>query len=356
MELFFCLHSEIEMKKIVIHKAGDYSQLKIEEHPTPVPAENEVLIKVHFAGVNYADIVVRWGLYKSAKEFVGWPVTPGFEVSGIVEATGKNVTKFKTGEKVFAVTRFGGYTSHLIASEDLVFHLPQNLTMEQAAGFPAVYLTAYHALFQNVVIPSKARVLIHSAAGGVGSALLQLCRTKNFETTAVVGSSHKVAHVKALGASHVIDKSTQPLWREAERISPEGYDVILDANGAETLQESYNHLASSGKLLCYGFHTMLPKVGGRVNYWKLLRTYFKTPRFNPLDMTNANKSVVAFNLSYLFDKKELFIEAVQHLLRLLEAGEIEGPQTTVYDFENVALAHKALESGKTTGKIILRLK
>jgi len=340
----------------MIHKPGDYSVLKIEEFPDPVPAENEVLINVHFAGVNYADIVVRWGLYKSAKEFVGWPITPGFEVSGIVERVGSNVTRFKPGEKVFGVTRFGGYTSHLCVAEDLVFHLPQNLSLEQAAGFPAVYLTAYHALFQNIVIPTRAKILIHSAGGGVGSAFVQLAKWKGCEVTGIVGSSHKVDFVKSLGADFVIDKSSQNLWKEVERISPAGFDVIADANGAETLKYSYKHLASSGKLLVYGFHTMMPKQGGKIDWIKLIRMYLKTPRFNPLDMTSDNKSVIAFNLSYLFDKKELFIEATRYLISLIESGNIKGPLTTVYDFAKVDEAHKALESGKTTGKIILSLK
>lgn len=343
------------MKKIVIHRPGSYDVLKLEEQPTPSPNADEVLIAVKFIGVNYADIVVRWGLYKSAKEFVGWPITPGFEVSGVVESVGCNVAKFKPGDQVFAVTRFGGYTSHLCAQEELVFHLPKNLTLEAAAGFSAVFLTAYHALFQNIVIPNKVRVLIHSAAGGVGSALVQLCRWKKYDVTGVVGSSHKVNFVKSLGAQHVIDKSTQDLWYEARSISPQGYDVIADANGAETLKESYHHLASSGKLLVYGFHTMMPKEGGKVDWFKLIRTYLKTPRFSPLEMTSDNKSVIAFNLSYLFDKKDMFIEAMNQLILLIESGAIKGPSTTVFDFVSVGEAHKLLESGKSTGKIVLKL-
>lgn len=342
------------MKKIVIHAPGNYEQLKVEEFPTPDPKENEILIKVAYVGINYADILIRWGVYKSAKDFVGWPITPGFEISGIVEKVGSKIKNYKAGDKVFAVTRFGGYTTHLVVEEDFVFHMPKNLSLEQGAAFPAVYLTAYHALLQNVVIRKGAKVLIHSAGGGVGSALLQLSRHLKFETTAIVGSSHKVEFVKKLGANHVIDKSKQNLWKEAEKISPVGYDVILDANGASTLKDSYMHLAPSGKLLCYGFHSMLPKTGGKLNYPQLAWTFLKTPRFNPLDMTDKNKSLVTFNLSYLFDKKDMFTEAVMHMVKLIEAGEIEGPKTTVFDFEKVGEAHKALESGQTTGKIVLK--
>lgn len=342
------------MKKIVIHKAGDYRELKIEEFETPLPQDDEVLIKVDSIGINYADICIRWGIYASAKEYVGWPITPGFEVSGVIIAIGKNVTNFKEGDLVFGVTRFGGYATHIALKSDFVYPLPKNLTLEQAAAFPAVYLTAYHALFQNIVIRKGAKILIHSCAGGVGSALLQLSRVMNLETTGVVGSSHKVEEAKRLGANHVIDKSTMDLWREAEKISPRGYDVILDANGAETLKASYEHLAPMGKLISYGFHSMLPKSGGKLDYLKLIKTYLKTPRFNPLEMTSANKSVITFNLSYLFEEIDLFREGVSHLIDLIESGKITGPQVTSFPFEKVADAHKALESGQTTGKLILK--
>lgn len=343
------------MKKIVIHSPGNYNKLQMEEYPDPVlKTDNDVLIEVKFIGVNYADVVIRWGLYRSAKEFVGWPVTPGFEVSGIVKSLGKNVLNLQVGDAVLGITCFGGYATQIVLNSEFVFKVPENLSLDQAAAFPAVYLTAYHALFQNIVIRKNARVLIHSAAGGVGSALLELCRIKDFETTAVVGQSHKAPVAAKLGAHHVIDKSTQNLWREAKKISPNGFDVILDANGAETLKESYNHLAPMGKLICYGFHSMLPKKGGRVNWPKLIWAYIKTPRFNPLDMTNQNKSLITFNLSYLFDQKDIFTEAMHELLNLIESGHIKGPQTTVINFDDVALAHKSLESGKTTGKIVLK--
>jgi NADPH:quinone reductase-like Zn-dependent oxidoreductase len=342
------------MKKIVIHGPGDYRKLKIEEHSVSETKDNEVLIKVSFIGINYADILIRWGVYSSAKEYVGWPITPGFEVSGVVEKVGSKVTHVKVGDKVFGVTRFGGYSTQINIQEDFVFPVPKNLTMEQAAAFPSVYLTAFHALFQNIVIRPHSKILIHSCAGGVGSALLQLCRHYNFETTGIVGSTHKIENAKAWGANHVIDKSTQNLWREAEIISPSGYDVILDANGAETLKESFNHLAPCGKLICYGFHSMFKKQGGKLNYMKLIKTYLQTPRFNPLDMTAQNKSLVTFNLSYLFDKKDIFEEGINNIITLFENGSIQGPLVTVFPFEKVAEAHSALESGKTTGKIVLK--
>tara|TARA_R110000868_G_scaffold72133_5_gene210410 strand:+ start:3749 stop:4774 length:1026 start_codon:yes stop_codon:yes gene_type:complete len=340
------------MQKVVIHSPGGYEKLCLEEHSSPKCEEGSVKVKVAFAGINYADITVRWGIYESAKKFIGWPITPGFEYSGTVLESKSE--KFKPGDEVFGITLFGGYASEIVAPEHQLYHKPQSLSFSQAAAFPAVFMTAYHALFQNIVIRPGMKVMIHSAAGGVGSSLVQLCKQAKLEVTAVVGRSAKVDLVKELGADFVIDKSSERLWQKARQICPEGYDIILDANGVETLGDSYKNLRPTGKLICYGFHTMLPKQGGRINWLKLAINFLKTPRFSPLKMTTDNKSVVTFNLSFLFDRMDLLGEAMQAMLPMLERGEIKVAKVSEYEAKNVGQAHADLESGKTVGKLVLK--
>jgi NADPH:quinone reductase-like Zn-dependent oxidoreductase len=160
--------------------------------------------------------------------------------------------------------------------------------------------------------------------------------------------------VYQLGADAVIDKSTQPLWDEAKRLCPGGYDLIFDANGPETLAQSYAHLKPTGKLLVYGFHTLLPKRGGRINYLKAALGMLRMPRFNPLSMTTENKGVVAFNLSLLFGRTDLLHPAVNDLTGWVEAGRIQVPKISSFALADVAQAHRALESGETVGKLVLR--
>lgn len=339
------------MRKVVIHSAGGYEKLKIEEYPSPIAKVGQVKVQVKAAGINYADITVRWGLYESAKKFIGWPITPGFEFSGIVLESHDD--KFKVGDKVFGITLFGGYASEIVIPAHQLYHLPASMNFSEAAGFPAVFMTAYHTLFQNIVVRPEMNVLIHSAAGGVGSSLVQLAKVFGMKVVGVVGSSHKVDIVRKLGADEVIDKSSQDLWAKANEICPEGYDVILDANGVETLGDSYKHLRPTGKLICYGFHTMMPKTGGRINWFKLALNWLKTPRFNPLDMTTSNKSVVTFNLSFLFDRMDLLGEAMEKMMPWLEEGKIKVAKVNEYKVEDVGLAHADLESGKTIGKLVL---
>jgi synaptic vesicle membrane protein VAT-1 len=342
------------MKKIVIHKPGSYQQLQIEEFTLAPPGPDEVLIETKACGINFADCCVRMGVYSSAKKYVGWPITPGFEVSGLIKAIGSNVTSLFVGQRVVAITRFGGYTSHLNVPAAQVFSLPESLSEEQGAAIPAVFLTAYYAMHELAHPRKGSCLLIHSAAGGVGSALVQLGKLAQCTVVGVVGSSHKIEAVKSLNADDVIDKSTHPLWSAAEEISPSGFDAIFDANGPETLKQSYEHLSPGGKLVVYGFHTMLSKGSGRVNWLKALWGYLKTPCFNPLNMTGDNHSVLAFNLSYLFDQNDRIQESMHHILALFDKGLLTPPAFTAYPMEQVQDAHRALESGQTVGKLVLK--
>jgi NADPH:quinone reductase-like Zn-dependent oxidoreductase len=341
------------MRKIVIAKAGSYDRLKLEEAPSLVADAGEVVIDVKAIGVNYADCMVRMGLYESAKEFVGWPITPGFEVAGVVKSLGAGVTDLAVGDRVFAVTLFHGYATEVKVARAYAFRMPATLSFEQAAGFPSVFLTAWFALHELAHPRRGSKILVHSAAGGVGGCLVQLAKRAGCEVTGVVGSSHKVDAVRAHGADHVIDKSTEDLWAEAERLAPEGWDVICDANGVATLKHSYEHLRRAGKLVIYGFHTMIPKTGGKPNWLKLAADYLRTPRFNPLDLTMHSKSLLSFNLSYLYDRTDVLVEAMAELLGWLEDGSIEAPPVTTYALADCAEAHKAIESGQTTGKLVL---
>jgi NADPH:quinone reductase-like Zn-dependent oxidoreductase len=340
-------------RKVVIPRPGGYERLTLEPLVIPTPKAGEVVVATEAIGVNYADCVIRMGLYASAKEFVGWPITPGFEFAGTVTAVGEGVTEFAPGAKVFGVTLFGGYSTHVVVPRHQLYPLPSRLEPMQAAGFPAVFLTAYYALFELAHPRAGANILVHSAAGGVGSALVQLGRVAGCRVVGVVGSSHKVEAASAMGADVVIDKSREDLWKAAERAAPKGYDVVLDANGVTTLGQSYAHLASPGKLVIYGFHSMLPRQGGRPNWLKLAWDWLRTPRYNPLTLTNDNTSVLAFNLSYLIEQRDILTEAMARLVAWVEEGKLVAPPVTRFPLDQVADAHRAIESGTTVGKLVL---
>jgi len=341
------------VRKVVIHKAGGFDRLEVEEHPSPTVGPGEVRIDVAAIGVNFADCIVRMGLYSSAREYVGWPITPGFEVAGTIAALGEGVDGMKVGDEVMAVTRFGGYATELVVPAFQVLPRPASLSMEETAAFPTVHLTAWYALRELANTRSGTTILVHSAAGGVGGALVQIGKIIGCKVAGVVGRSHKKDLVRELGADWVIDKSAQDLWQQAERIAPNGYDVVLDANGVDTLRQSYKHMAPGGRLVVYGFHTMFAPGKGKPPWVKMAAGLVRTPLFSPLTMTNDNKSVLAFNLSYLFDKMDLFQEAMGELISWIEAGKLRSPPVTAFAFDDVASAHRAIESGQTVGKLVL---
>lgn len=341
------------MHKIVIHRPGGYEQLKYEECRDPTPGRGEVLIEAAAIGVNYADCCVRFGVYDSAKKYVGWPITPGFELAGTIKQLAPGVSNLSIGQQVFALVRFGAYATHVAAPASQVFPLPRGFSLQEAGGFATVFLTAYHTLHQCVQLRRGMTVLIHSAAGGVGSALVQLARIADCRTIGVVGSSHKVDYVKQLGCDVVIDKSREDLWRAVEAAAPNGVDIACDAVGPATLKESYRHLRPTGRLITYGFSSMLPNSGGRFSYLRGLWGLLKLPRFNPLNMVGENKGVIGFNLSFLFDRHDLLGEAMSRLLGWADEGKIRPRPITTYPLADVAQAHQAIESGQTTGKLVL---
>ncbi len=343
------------MQQVVINKPGGYRQLAIETAPDPVPADDEVLVDVQAAGINFADCVTRMGLYSSAKHYVGYPITPGFEAAGRVLDCGSQVNAFKPGDSVFAVSRFHAQATRLAVPAHQVFHLPHTLTIEQAAALPATALTAWFALFELAHVRAGQHLLVHSAAGGVGMMLVQMGKLAGCTVTGVVGAAHKVATVERAGADHIIDKSGTDLWPGAAAFAPDGFDVICDANGITTLRGSYRHLAPTGKLVVYGFHGMLRTRDGRPRRLRLALDYLRTPRFSPFDLTTRNRSVLGFNLSYLFERQDLLTQGMGEILAWLHAGQLQPPVVTPYLLQDVERAHRDLESGQTRGKLVLTM-
>ncbi|MCA9710423.1 MAG: zinc-binding dehydrogenase [Myxococcales bacterium] len=341
------------MKAIVIDKPGGYDRLVLRERPRPPLPAGHVRVAAAACGVNYADCIVRMGLYSSAREYVGWPITPGFEVAGTVAECGEGID-LREGDEVLAVTRFGGYASEVVVPRHQVFRRPRGWSVDEAAALPAVGLTAWYALLELCRPRPGAKLLVHSAAGGVGGVLVQLGRHLGCEVAGVVGSPHKVEQARALGAHVVIDRSCEPLWARAEAFAPEGFDAIFDANGVATLRGSYRHMAPTGRLVVYGFASMLPRAGQRRSWLRLAWHYLRTPRFDPFDLTQRNRSVMGFNLSYLFEHTERLERGMELLLGWADEGVLRPPPVRTFALADAAEAQRALESGRTMGKLVLR--
>ena len=328
-----------------------------------VPKGSVVISNKAFS-VNYADCCIRWGLYESALQFVGFPIAPGFDVAGVVEMVPPgNDGPWNVGDNVFGVTLFGAYSSRVLVPSVQLRKIPASLSFEQAAAIPAVALTALYALHLAGHFPQASKctnraILIHSAAGGVGSMLVQMSKILGLSpVVGVVGKSSKVDFLTSLGCDVVIDKSTQDLWQAAREASPDGYAAIMDANGVSTLQQSYDHLAPTGRLIVFGFHSNLPMGRAALSPLEWIRMAVKMssmPKFDPMDLTVSNKSVMGFNLSFFEKEVDLVSLLFDQVCEWLEQGKLTCPRIVEMDMTNIGEAHNLIMSGKSVGKIVIR--
>ena len=342
------------MRQISILRPGGFRALRMVEAAEPTPSPGMVVIDVETAGVNFADCVARLGLYASSWRYAGWPFTPGFEVAGRVSALGEGVHGLAIGDRVIALTRFGGYAEQVAVPRAQVFACPSRLTTPEAAGIAVVFLTAAYALDELAAPRPGSTVLVHSAAGGVGGALLQLARLRGIRAVGVVGSTHKRQAANDAGAHTVIDASAENWFVRARHYAPNGYQAVFDANGL-TLRQSLRLLAPMGRLVAYGAHGILPRNGKLTGALAAMLRYALLPRFSALQLASENKSVMAFNLSYLFDEAPLLDRIMRDLLTDFDSGRLVPPQTRCYPFEQAGLAHRDIQSGLTIGKCVLTM-
>ena len=340
------------MRAIRIDRPGGYQALRWVELADPQPGPGEVRLAVHACGVNYADGIIRMGLYASARQLHGYPIIPGFEVAGVVDAAGDNAGDWRVGDRAVALTLFGGYSERIVLPADQLFRIPAGLDMTQAAALPTVFLTAWFLAVRKLQPQPGDRWLVHSAAGGVGAALLQLGRLHGCRCVGVVGHPDKASYAQRSGAESVIVRAEGAWPAQARALHPQGYDAVFDASGVATLRHSYALLAPTGSLLVYGFHSMLPR-DGRVNWLRLAWDWLRTPRFNPLDMTQSNRSVIAANLSFLQSHAPSLRAGMQWLLAHFAEGRLQPPEIRCFPLEDAASAQREIESGRSRGKLVL---
>ncbi len=335
---------------IEISRFGPPEVLKIREEPVAQVGPEEVIIQVKAIGLNFADIFERMGLYKAAPKA---PFVPGFEVSGIIQEVGGEVKQLKSGQKVIGVTRFGGYKTLVKVNQGFVRPLPDDFSFEEGAGLPTTYLTAYHGMFNLGHLKKKEKVLIHAAAGGVGTAAVQLSQIYDAEIIATCGSETKVEFLKKMGVQHVINYTTQDFEKEIRRINQgSGVDLIMDSVGGATFRKGYRLLNPMGRLVIFGLGEMMPK-GKKPNWLKLAYQYLTLPRFNVFDMMPDNKTIAAFHLAYMFKFVEVFHSSIDQLLIWAKDNKIRPIVNKTFPFEQVIEAQNYLQSRKSVGKVIL---
>jgi len=340
------------MRAVVLTKHGDYSVLQVQEQPSPALGPGQVRIKVHAAGINFADTMARVGLYPSAPKP---PCVLGYEVAGeIVEgiseegpASGGIAASgtLRTGARVIAGTRFGGYADEIVVNAQDAFTLPDALSYEQGAAIPVNYVTAYAGLLRYGNLQPGEKVLLHAAAGGVGIAATQIAKHAGAEVWGTA-SPGKHEAIKGFGVDHAVDYTRKGWERDVPKL-----DLIMDAIGGPSFRRSYDLLNPGGRLIAFGASSVMS--GEKRNLVAAAKAAARMPRFNLIKQMQESKAVIGLNALELWDHAGTLAPWITPVAALLEEGVIQPVVSDAVPFANAGEAHRIIAERRNVGKVVL---
>lgn len=336
------------MRQIVTTTTGGIDVLKVQQKPDPTPRDDQVVIRVRAAGLNFADILARQGLYPDSPPK---PVVMGYEVAGVVEAAGKDVNSSFVGKSVAAMTRFGGQSEMVAVKANQIFEKPDKLTFEQTAAIPVNYLTAYALLVVMGSLHAGESVLIHNAGGGVGLAALDIAK-KIGAVTYGTASPGKHQFLAERGLDHAIDYRKQDWLPVLKDLTDgRGVDLVIDPIGGAHWKKSYAALRATGRLGMFGISTVSANgLAGKLN---MLKAAIQTPRFHPFGLLNKNRGVFGLNLGHMWHEPEKVAVWMRDILRGVDEGWVNPYVDRSFSFDQAGDAHRYLEERKNIGKVVL---
>jgi NADPH:quinone reductase-like Zn-dependent oxidoreductase len=330
------------MRAVVITKHGGPEVFEIQERPDPELGPGEVRIEVAAAGINFADVMARMGLYQDA------PPTPcvvGYEVAGTILELGEGVEGLVPGQRVLAGTQFGGYASQVVVPSGDVVPLPDRLSFEQGAAVPVNYATAWAGLVGYGVLEAGERVLVHSAGGGVGIAATQIAKKVGAEVYGTASPS-KHQRILELGVDRALDYTKQGWERGIGQ-----FDVILDAVGGKSFRTSYNLLRPGGRLIAFGASSVVS--GEKKSVPTALKAVLRMPRFSLIKQMSESKAVIGLNMLTLWKDRGTLGPWIDPLSGMLGDGTIEPVVAGVFSFEEAGAAQTMIVERRNIGKVVL---
>lgn len=331
------------MRAVVITKNGDADVLQVQERPVPDMRPGGVRISVHAAGVNFADLMARLGLYPDAPPV---PSVVGYEVSGEITELAPDVEGLSVGQRVLAGTRFGGYSEEVVVGQGDVVPLPDSLSFEQGAAIPVNYATAWAGLLGYGSLQPGERVLVHAAAGGVGIAATQIAKKAGAEVHGTA-SPHKHEAIRGFGVDVAHDYRTTG-W---EKDLPP-FDLIMDAIGGASLARSYGMLRAGGRLISFGASSVVD--GERKNLLKAAPQALRMIRgINAMDAMSESKALIGLNMLRLWDDRGTLEPWITPLRSMIEDGTIQPVVSDAVPFDHAPEAHRILTERRNVGKVVL---
>ena len=338
------------MRQIWIPRPGRPEVLEIRETELPEPKPNEMRIKVEAAGINFADISGRLGIYQDLPPM---PVVVGYEVGGCIDKIGENIDPVWLGKDVLGLTRFGGYSESICVDQQQVFSRPAGMTAAQGAALPVNYLTAYQLVCVMGGVRAGETILIHSAGGGVGIAAIQLAKHRGAKIIGTA-STRKHEYLKQIGVEHCIDYRQEDFEKRVMEItSGAGVELVLDAVGGKSFKKSYRSLSATGRMGMFGVSSAaVSKSRNRMAFFKMVANlpWFK---FTPIELINNNKGVFGVNLGRLWGEMDRVGSWMEDLLELYSEGVIAPRVDATFHFSEAAAAHHYIQDRKNIGKVLL---
>ena len=329
-------------------KVGSLNNLKLVQEEIGRSGDNEVCIEIRSIGLNFADVFTIFGLYKAAprRDFI-----PGLEFSGNVIDKGSMVTDLAIGDRIMGSVRFGAYTTHLNIDRRYVTRIPDGWSYEEGASFIVQALTAYYALLPLGNLRQAQRVLIHSGAGGVGIYANRIAKKFSAYTIGTVGNESKVDLLKSEGFDDIIVRNGNFRNELAQTLSGRKLDLVLDAIGGKVQKDSFDFLATTGRMVAYGL-SQFASPGRRPNYVKLALRFITMPRYHTLNLIESNRSILGFNLIWLYDR----VDMLRILLDEIQELHLEKPYVgKVFAFGRLIEAVMVFQSGATSGKVVVNV-
>jgi NADPH:quinone reductase-like Zn-dependent oxidoreductase len=337
------------MRAVWITKSGGPEALEVRETADPEPGPGQVRIRVRAAGLGFAEVMAAQGLYPDTPKP---PCVVGYEVSGVVDTLGAGAQGIAPGQRVLAMTHFGGQADVVCVPAQQVLPIPEAMSFEVAAAIPVTYLTAYHLLFRAAAVRPGERLLVHMAAGGVGLAVLQLCRTVDDLETFGTASAAKHGILRAEGCTHPIDYHATDYAAEVRRLTGgDGVDVVLDPLGGHDWRKGLKLLRPGGRLVAYGFANLAS--GPRRRPTRLAAQVLGIPWLTPLQLMNRNQTVSGVNIGRFWGQMAVLREELQAVLALWDQGKISPHIDGTYPFTEAPAAHRRILERQNVGKILL---
>lgn len=321
-------------------------QFEIRELETPLPKENEVQIKVSHFGINFADVMAGRGSYRGTPPL---PAILGYESIGTVSAVGKNSDNSLIGKKVLAFTRFGSYAEYVCTRNDAIVPIPENINDVDALALATQYSTAWYACAEMIHLAKGDTVLIHSAAGGVGTALTQLCKWKECQIIGLTSNDNKIEYIKNNGADLVINYKKMNYAEEVKKIVPNGVQATFNAVAGSTFKKDKSILGVGGRIVLFG---AAERTNSTFGFFADLKLLFQVGFFSPLFLMMKTQGVIGFNMLEVADKEPLVLKrCLDNVSQLTIDGVLKPHSSKIFEANELLAAHQYLLDGKNLGKI-----